>query len=285
MPSTSSSKAPLVPQARRPQQGWYYRYVSTPLSRINPAALWSRNRRPPIARSVYLNTPLPDDFYDNKRRILKDHMYPSNQNVTSKYTVITFLPRNLFEQFRRVANVFFLAIAILQFFPKFSTISPGLVILPLLAVLAITGLKDGYEDIKRHQADHKVNHTIVHTLGGPEYTNNNPMRAKEKTFVPAIPLPRKWSKKAKKGQAGTTDVLKNGQATEAPPSSQPTGQGHAQLERTRTHASTWEDDPEAGDNPKELGWHRTIWEDVKVGDIVKIYENEQFPAGEFARLL
>ncbi len=224
-----------------------------------------------------INDVLPDEFYDSKKRVLKDHVYPSNQNVTSKYTVITFLPRNLLEQFRRVANIFFLAIAILQFFPKFSTISPGLVILPLLAVLAITALKDGYEDVKRHQADRRTNHSIVHVLGGDGYANNNPMAPKDKTFVPGIPLPRKWSKKAKKGEA--THIQMEGVAAEEPALPVPSGNTIGRVRSQADNVSAWEDDPEAGDNAHELGWQRTIWEDVKVGDIVKIYDNEQIPAG------
>ena len=210
---------------------------------------------------------------NEKGKVLKGHKQPTNQVITSKYTIITFLPRNLFEQFRRVANIFFLGIAILQFFPKFSTISPGLVILPLIAVLAITAAKDGYEDIKRHQADRKVNHSIVHVLGGPGYENVNPMKSKAKTFVPGIPMPQRRSKKGKKQD-------EDGQlhADVPPPTATPHGQD---LERVRTQVSTWDDDPEAGDSPRELGWQRTIWENVKVGDVVKLYENEQFPAGEF----
>ena len=281
MASASTSITALVPQTRRRKDGWYHRYISGPLSKLDPAAMLSARRKPSPARSVYVNTPLPTDFYDKKGRMLKDHLYSSNQNVTSKYTVITFLPRNLLEQFRRVANVFFLAIAILQFFPKFSTISPGLVILPLLAVLAITALKDGYEDIKRHQADHRINHSIVHTLGGPEHKNENPMQGKSKTFIPAIPLPRKRSKKAKKGEANDTDLLQKQEGQVRPPqASQPHGKTYSDLQRMRSQVSNWEEDPEAGDDKHELGWHRTIWEDVKVGDVVKIYENEQFPAGE-----
>jgi phospholipid-translocating ATPase len=53
------------------------------------------------------------------------------------------------------------------------------------------------------------------------------------------------------------------------------------LRRMQSHVSTWHDDPEAGDTPAELGWHRTKWEDIAVGDFVKIYDNEQFPAGKF----
>jgi len=48
---------------------------------------------------------LPDDYHDARGRVKPEHVYSSNQVITSKYTVVTFLPRNLLEQFRRVANV------------------------------------------------------------------------------------------------------------------------------------------------------------------------------------
>ncbi|KAF7311177.1 Phospholipid-translocating P-type ATPase [Mycena kentingensis (nom. inval.)] len=126
--------------------------------------------------------PLPPDYLDPKGRVKPEHKHLSNQVITSKYTLLTFLPRDLLEQFRRVANVFFLAIAVLQFFPKFSTISPGLVIFPLLVVLTFTACKDVYEDTKRHQSDRKVNHSIVRVLDIP---NNNAMKGKhpQKPFV------------------------------------------------------------------------------------------------------
>ena len=73
--------------------------------------------------------------------------------------------------------------AILQFFSLFSTVSPGLVILPLLIVLAITALKDGYEDIKRHQSDRQVNYSQVRVLAGGDFVNPNAMEAKSKTSV------------------------------------------------------------------------------------------------------
>lgn len=48
-------------------------------------------------------------------------------------------------------------LVILQFFPRFTTVSPGLSALPLIVVLFITALKDGYEDLKRHQSDRAIN--------------------------------------------------------------------------------------------------------------------------------
>ncbi|WWC67489.1 uncharacterized protein I206_101397 [Kwoniella pini CBS 10737] len=276
MATTSTSKTPLVPRSKKHKPSWYRRNIARPMSKLNPARLFHTGKKTLTSRSIYINEELPPDFYDKKGRLLKNKKYPSNQNVTSKYTIITFLPRNLFEQFRRVANIFFAAINILQFFPKFSTISPGLVILPLIIVLAITAVKDGYEDIKRHQADHRVNHSIVHTLGGQDYENKNPMKPKEKTFVPAIPLPKLKSRKAKKA-ALLEENRETAQANEAPPVAEPRGQDNG-LSRMRSQVSNWQDDEEAADAPNELGWHRTIWEDVKVGDFVKIYDGEQFPA-------
>ena len=44
-------------------------------------------------------------------------LYPTNYVTTAKYNIITFLPKNLFEQFCRVANLFFLLISALQVCP------------------------------------------------------------------------------------------------------------------------------------------------------------------------
>jgi phospholipid-translocating ATPase len=144
---------------------------------------------------------------------------------------------------------FFAGIAILQFFPRFSTISPGLVLLPLIAVLLISAIKDGYEDIKRHQSDRAVNHSIVHVLEAPDWVNPNATGKKSKTFVRAI-----FRKKAKGSVEG--DV-------EAPASGEPNSQPSLV-------------DEEAG--AKEPRWKPTIWEDLRVGDFVKLHDNEPVPA-------
>ncbi|KZP33888.1 hypothetical protein FIBSPDRAFT_708815, partial [Athelia psychrophila] len=100
--------------------------VGFSVAAFNVESLFSSRHPIGPPRAVYLNENLPAGYHDAKGRPKKEHVYCTNQVITSKYTIITFLPRNLIEQFRRVANVFFLGTAILQFFPKFSTISPGL---------------------------------------------------------------------------------------------------------------------------------------------------------------
>ena len=82
---------------------------------------------------------------------------PSNKYVTSKYTVLTFLPLNLLEQFMRVANFYFLLIVILMLIPGVAPIHPITTILPLVAILAVSAARAAIEDHARHVEDDKIN--------------------------------------------------------------------------------------------------------------------------------
>jgi hypothetical protein len=77
----------------------------TRISSFDVAALFARKRPPLEARTIYVNQDLPKDAFDAKGRHTKSHIFATNQVITAKYTVITFLPRNLLEQFRRIANM------------------------------------------------------------------------------------------------------------------------------------------------------------------------------------
>lgn len=46
-----------------------------------------------------------------------DRRLTTNAIRTTKYTWLTFLPKNLFEQFSKMANVYFLFIMLLQIIP------------------------------------------------------------------------------------------------------------------------------------------------------------------------
>ncbi|KAJ7264906.1 phospholipid-translocating ATPase [Mycena haematopus] len=206
---------------------WYNKVAS-----FKVESLFSRKRGLGLKRTVFVNQKLPQDYFDSKGKIKPDHVYVSSQVITSKYTLITFLPRNLLEQFRRVANVFFLCIAILQFFSKFSTISPGLVIFPLLVVLGFTAGKDAYEDTKRHQSDRIVNHSPVRVLADESWVNPNIMKPKSRTFIRGV-----------QSMVGR----------------KPKPSSHADVDGSD-------------------GWRTVFWEDVRVGDFVKIVDDEPLPA-------
>ncbi|KAF1386854.1 hypothetical protein PFLUV_G00099180 [Perca fluviatilis] len=83
--------------------------------------------------------------------------YADNHIKTSKYNVLTFLPMNLFEQFQRVANAYFLVLLILQLIPEISSLSWFTTIVPLVLVLVITAVKDATDDYFRHKSDQQVN--------------------------------------------------------------------------------------------------------------------------------
>ena len=80
--------------------------------------------------------------------------YKSNVVKTSKYTVLTFIPKNLYEQFSKAANVYFFVIMCMQMIPIIS-ISNGqpAMLLPLLFVIGVSMIKDIFEDSKRHKSD------------------------------------------------------------------------------------------------------------------------------------
>jgi len=75
------------------------------LAAFNVESLFSRHREPGPPRTIFLNEDLPPEYLGKNNKPKKEHIYTTNQVITSKYTIFTFLPRNLLEQFRRVANV------------------------------------------------------------------------------------------------------------------------------------------------------------------------------------
>jgi len=88
----------------------------------------------------------------------------SNMISTSKYTVTTFLPKNLHEQFQRMANVYFLLISSLQLFTPLSPTSKYSTVAPFAFVLLLNMVREAWEDRARHKADHEVNGRTVEVV-------------------------------------------------------------------------------------------------------------------------
>ncbi|KAF8973169.1 calcium transporting ATPase [Flammula alnicola] len=81
----------------------------------------------------------------------------SNFVSTSKYNLVTFLPKFLYEQFSKYANLFFLFTACIQQIPGVSPTEPYTTIVPLAVVLMASAFKETQEDLKRHQSDTELN--------------------------------------------------------------------------------------------------------------------------------
>lgn len=96
-------------------------------------------------------------YIDDPKKTNDKYEFTGNEIRTSKYTLITFLPKNIFIQFHRVAYLYFLAIAALNQLPPLAVFGRTVSLFPLLFVLCVTAIKDGYEDWRRHRSDRNEN--------------------------------------------------------------------------------------------------------------------------------
>ncbi|GAA5846250.1 hypothetical protein JCM3766R1_000765 [Sporobolomyces carnicolor] len=97
--------------------------------------------------------------------------YSNNSISTSKYNLVTFLPKFLAEQFSKYANIFFLFTACIQQIPNVSPTNRYTTILPLGIVLIVAALKEAKEDIKRHQSDADLNTRKAKVLEGSSFVD------------------------------------------------------------------------------------------------------------------
>ena len=87
-----------------------------------------------------------------------ERWFCSNAIRTSKYTCLNFFPINLFEQFSKMANFYFLIMFCLELIPGIGTQGGAVTtIMPLGFVVGLSMIKDGYEDRKRDKQDRAEN--------------------------------------------------------------------------------------------------------------------------------
>ena len=83
--------------------------------------------------------------------------------TTTKYTCLNFLPKNLFIQFTKMANAYFLFCVLIQFVPGIGPANGAFFsALPLVFVVGISMVKDAFEDAKRRKQDTFENEMEVH---------------------------------------------------------------------------------------------------------------------------
>lgn len=86
-----------------------------------------------------------------------DKPYIGNTITSSRYNAWNFLPRQLYAQFSKLANFYFLCVSILQMIPGLSTTGTYTTIVPLLIFVSISMAKEGYDDFRRYRLDKEEN--------------------------------------------------------------------------------------------------------------------------------
>ncbi|KAE8286052.1 putative phospholipid-transporting ATPase VB [Larimichthys crocea] len=126
----------------------------SPLALVRDALRGQRAREKDL-RNLVSNLP----YEGLEKRKQPNRYFPGNAIKTTKYTLLFFIPMNLFEQFHRLANIYFVGLAILNFVPVVNAFEPEIALIPICVIMCLTALKDAWEDFRRYQSDRKLNNT------------------------------------------------------------------------------------------------------------------------------
>lgn len=109
--------------------------------------------KPPelLERKVFLGQPTPTKFAKNEVK-------------NTKYNLLTFIPKVLWEQFKVFINLYFLVVAITQLIPSLRVTYVYTSWLPLAFVIFITMCREAFDDIKRRWRDNEVNSAVYKKL-------------------------------------------------------------------------------------------------------------------------
>jgi len=252
------------------------------------------------SRRIYFNISLPSIALDKYG--LPINNYINNKIRTSKYTLLNFIPANLYEQFHRVANLFFLFMVTMQAFPVFGVVNPVFSSFPLCTIVFVTAVKDGYEDLKRHKEDNIVNNTPAYILD--DWTNTNfpkyniSLMDRIKSLIRNIiykmtqRVPKELmvyfpsQEQESHGNMGKDQALKsiNNQSVR---SNSKTAMGldpiyeHEPLELNENDKKLNKERSKVDllvSPDKSKGWKEISWKDIRVGDIILLSTNENVPA-------
>lgn len=113
-------------------------------------------------RRLYLDVGRKEDILDERT----GRGYVDNVIRSSRYTLWNFLPRQLFAQFSKLANFYFLCVSILQMIPGLSTTGNFTTIVPLLFFISLSMAKEGYDDFRRYKLDKAENNRTTYILHG-----------------------------------------------------------------------------------------------------------------------
>lgn len=120
-------------------------------------------------------------------------VFPNNEITSAKYSNINFLYRCFLSQIKRLPNIYFIAMILLETIPGISPFNPIPDFITLLFVLCLSVIREAFEDIQRFKADLRINSntTVRYHNGEWQRTDwkrilvGDILRLKEGELVPA----------------------------------------------------------------------------------------------------
>ncbi|OZJ01674.1 hypothetical protein BZG36_05427, partial [Bifiguratus adelaidae] len=224
-PSLLNITKPFTDLLNRPRSTSWGSYISSTLSQT--LSFTNTKSIPTLPRTITLDPMVlnpPINPITNKPFI-------SNKITTARYTPLTFVPYQLYAQFSKIANLYFLFVAAIQMVPGWSPTGQYTTILPLAIFMGIAISREGYDDLRRHRDDRQENGQYGRVLrwGGRQ-----------------APRSVSWL------QRQVNEVV------------------------ARVREPVVESVPVDPSIPPT--WLETRWEDMQVGDIVRIDKDEWIPA-------
>ncbi|KAI9197490.1 uncharacterized protein BJ171DRAFT_221525 [Polychytrium aggregatum] len=120
-------------------------------------------REPHGQRIIHLNDPIKN----------QQQKFLHNRISTAKYNAVTFLPKFLYEQFTKYANMFFLFVSCIQQIPNISPTNKAGTAIPLSIVIIFSAIKEIFEDVKRRRQDTEVNNRMSWALQGQHFVKKS----------------------------------------------------------------------------------------------------------------
>ena len=118
---------------------------------------------PSNLRRIYVDLNEINSIKDDPSDILSHQktIYNDNSIRTCQYTILTFFPLALINQFKSAFNWFFLIYNIIAVIPALSDLDPAAEVTPFIVVLILNLIKEAIEDYRKYNNDKKANNTRV----------------------------------------------------------------------------------------------------------------------------
>ncbi|CDK28965.1 unnamed protein product [Kuraishia capsulata CBS 1993] len=256
-------------------------------------------------RHIMVNLELAADMLDEHGNPAT--VYPRNKIRTTKYTPLTFLPKNIVFQFTNIANSYFLLIVILGAFQIFGVPNPVLSAVPLIVIVCLTAIRDAFEDYRRGESDMELNNSRVHLLVGL----NNPnvrkdyvgpwrrfkkacSRTTRRTFKGIKSIFKKDKSNSKhhddselqktvtRGSLMSSELVRPSTeyrlSVDYRPSTDTRRSRVSRGPRSSAFVANTVSNPNIVPDMAATKFENKFWKDVCVGDVIRVRNNEEIPA-------